>query len=110
MGKGEPPAALMRLCECLHQHGVEPSGVRDWPKGPVLSVTVNLAIRHSDNRYRWHEGLADRDHPDHDPDGAAERIAALYRRLQGPSFTTPDESCGESTGSAESLNCEDPQC
>jgi hypothetical protein len=54
----------------------------------VLSVSVNLAVQHSDGHYCWHEGLAERDHPDSDPTGAARRLVALCRRLRGPSFSS----------------------
>lgn len=94
MGEGGHEAALVRLAESLREHGVE-ANVRRWPKGPVLSVIVNLAIQHCDGCYRWHEGLTDREHPDGDPGGAAKRIAALSRRLQGPSFTPRTTSGGD---------------
>jgi hypothetical protein len=93
MGEGGDHAALACLAESLRKRGVE-AHVREWPKGPVLSVIVNLAVQHSDGCYRWHEGLTDRQHPGSDPSGAAERIADLRRRLQGPSFIPQSMSSG----------------
>ncbi|WP_067805277.1 hypothetical protein [Actinomadura formosensis] len=35
---------------------------------------------------RWHQGREERSHDAGDPDGAAEKIAALCHRLVGPAF------------------------
>src|SRR5690242_8600062 len=95
MGEGRHDTPLTCLAQSLQRRGVA-SHVRDWPKrDPVLSVLVNLVVAHSDGFYQWHEGKSLRQHPDQDPEGAADQIMALCCRLRGPSFTSDFITVGD---------------
>lgn len=90
MAGEEARNALAELADRLEQRGLSVLGIREWPSGLVLSVATNLYVRWSEQQYRWHQGRDERAHADGDPDGAAEKIAALYSRLVGPVFHGQD--------------------
>jgi hypothetical protein len=82
----EQREALEQLSDALAVLGIVARGVRDMPQGPALTVLVNLIVTHDGTDYVWREGLTDQSHPGNDAQGAAEAIAALASRLQGPVF------------------------
>ncbi|WP_433227727.1 hypothetical protein [Actinomadura formosensis] len=86
MAGEEARQALVKLVDRLAQRGLPVLGIREWPSGLVLSVATNLCVRWAEEQYRWHQGREERSHDAGDPDGAAEKIAALYHRLVGPAF------------------------
>lgn len=86
MGGEEGHGALAELATCLELRGITSLGIRLWPSGLVLSVTPNLSVHWSSERFHWHEGREQRSHAGDDADGAAEKLAELYRRLMGPVF------------------------
>lgn len=86
MSREEGHGALAELATCLELRGITSLGVRLWPSGVVLSVTPNLSVHWVSEGFRWHEGREQRFHPGDDPNGAAEKLAELHRRLTGPVF------------------------